>query len=391
MGRHNPKIGEKVKQGGVTWTYTSKNTGAGGRSLLWETKAKIGMDGGKTVFKRIAAATIEDGVIRLMTARKEFKERQAAEREAADRPTVRQAFEKYIADRARTIEDSTVHTIRCAANHLTDIHNVRLDKLTREQVQAAVDNELMRGAAVSSVKIYVQKLNGVRRFFGLSTFLYIDFKGEISRNGMNKFGGDKAKHFEVPPAKVLEAVEDMGDSDFYNFCVLGLASLRCGEIRGLKYSDIIERGGRHYINIHGQRDCKGKYIPHTKNEGSMREVMLDEEFVQGLDIEGHDPNEYICPKSYTAYNERMCRLKARFDVPDGLKFTAHTLRHIFGTYSDESGEYFFERCKIAGWTTGAGVSERTYRGRNSDRCDEFMSRYYRRLFSRADITVTKTA
>ena len=388
MGRNNPKTGEKVKQNGVTWTYKRVNTGGGARSLMWTTKARIGTDGGKNVFENISAATIEDGVIKLLTARREFSERLEADKAAAKNPTVEQAFDRMLSERARTIEPGTAHTIEIAREHFRGIADVKLDKLTREEVQNEVDRELRAGAAVSSVKLYVQKLNGVRRYFGHSSFLYIAFNQRDS--GAGKFDSDSGEHFMIPPEQVLEAAETTGDRDFYNFVVFGLMSMRCGEIRGLKYGDIFERGGRHYIRIHAQRNAKGEYISHTKTRLSMRVIMLDENFYKSLEADGHHPEEYICPYAYSTYGEKMRRFKKLFDIGE-KRFTAHTLRHIFGTYSDADGSYYFERLKTAGWTASGGVSETVYRNRNADRCDEFMEKYYKRLFNRREIVITKTA
>ena len=390
MGRNNPKTGDKVKQNGVTWHYRRVNTGDGARTLMWTTKARIGTDGsGRNVFETISAATIEDGVVKLLTARREFSERLAADKAAAKCPTVEQAFTRMLSERARMIEPGTVHTIEAARKHFPGIAGVKLDKLTREQVQKEVDRELREGAAVSSVKLYMQKLNCVRRYFGHSSFVCISFKKPDSNAG--KFDSDSDEHFMIPPEQVLEAAKGMGDTDFYNFIVFGLMSMRHGEICGLKFGDIIEREGRHYIRIHAQRNAKNKYISHTKTRQSMREIMLDEDFFKSLEAGDHHPEEHICPKGYSAYSKRIRRLKKLLNVSGDKKFTAHTLRHIFGTYSDEDGSYYFERLKTAGWTAKGGVSETVYRDRNADRCNEFMEKYYKRLFNRREIIITRTA
>lgn len=387
-----PRLGDKVKQGGITWTYKTINLGNGrGKSLMWYAKIFIGCDvNGKQKSKYIKAATVNDGIIQAAIARKDFQEAREQEEQAQTRPTVKQAFDKYIEDSRRRVLPPTIMSLEQTRDlHLQGLMDVQLDELTREQVQTAIDAEKAAGHKVGTIKHYITNLNSVRGFFGFPPFRMLTF--------VDKSAGETGKSkecFLTEPEKLLETVSKMGDSDLFNFCVFGCMSLRLGEICGLKYSDIFEKDGRHYIHVHGQRNNHGEYTPRTKTNGSTRDILLDERFYLSLETDKHGKDEYICPYSAPKYAYDFKGLKTMLCVPSNLRFSPHTLRHIFKTYSDVDGRFFYAQHLCGGWDMGGGVAEKVYQGRDEKNCDEFMLQYYKRIFRWRDlppITVTKTA
>lgn len=386
---NTPKEGDRVKAGGVTWTYKRCNAKTGGRTLLWCGQAFIGYDNGtrrKVNIRQPSVAACESELLRL---RRDFDKIIEREREEAARPTVRQAFDQVIERKRKHANPNTLRLYKNARDyHFGGLMDIRLDKLTRDDVQTAVDNEIAGGAAINSVKGYVEKLNAVRRYFGYNSFVQIGFR-EYSADVC---GEERDKHYLLPPEQILKAAAAFGDDDFLIFVTLGCMSLRCAEIRGLKYSDIYERDGRHYIHIHAQRNTGGVYIQHTKTACSTRDILLDEGFYKALEPDTHFDEEYLCPMSNTTYSNRMRKLKTALNVPDGRQFTTHTLRHVFKTFSDPDGRYYFAQHICGGWELDGGVAERVYHGRDNKICDEFMTKYYERLFgdkpNKVKITVT---
>lgn len=392
----SPKLGDKVKQNGVTFEYKSINLGDGrGRAFMWVCfKVQLGTDlNGKRVFAyNIKAAHVQDGVAEIIRLRNEFKASLTEQAEAEEHPTVRQTLDKIIAEKDGRKAPETVKNLRCFRDHhFQDLMDVRVDKLTRQMLQSAIDREIDDGAAVSSEKNYVGMLNKTRKYLGLSSFTDMEFTEYSADVALDL--ADSEKHYLMPPEEVLKTVEKMNDPDFLHFVTFGVMSLRCAEIRGLKYSDIYEDGGRHYIHIHAQRNSKGEHIMRTKNRDSTRDILLDEKFYRSLEADQHDGDEYICPLSYSGYNQRMHKLRAVLNVPEDKKFVAHTLRHAYKTYSDPYGQYTRTQYQTGGWKFGNDVASSTYHGKDEAMHIEFMEQYYNRIFDRAKpyITIEKTA
>ena len=257
MGKNNPKIGDKVKAGGATWEYKRVNANGYGRSFLWVTQARIGIDiSGKPVKRRIYAATPDEGVIELLTKRREFTAELDEARTAELHPTVRQAFVKYLEYVKPHLRKNTYDGYEQLSRlHLQDIFDIRLDKVTREDLQAAVNAELEKFSKKSVIK-YVTIFNQVRSHFDLPSIKGLRYSDKTGGIREDDFSFMAHAHDLPAPADVVKKAAEFDGGRLYRFVIFGLMSMRIGEICGLTYGDISEHNGRHYITLRRQRGDK---------------------------------------------------------------------------------------------------------------------------------------
>ena len=383
MGKTTKKKKTK-KHGGVTWVYEPANTGQGSRTMLWTAQAKVGMENGRTVVKRIRAASVEEGLYELTRLRKEFTEGQEQKQKDALRPTLGQAFDRYLEFTHPHVRPNTYRKYdQVRRLHLQGLMDERLHTITREQLQTAINEELQAGVKNSSAKYYVTVFNQVRTHFELAGIRGIRYTfGAASDVHGEQDSFDTSDCTDLPhPDEILRKASEFEDGRLYNFCVFGLMSLRIGEICGLKYGDIILRdNGRHYVRLERQRKngIKSGETWGLKSSTSYRTLLIDEGFYKSLNVSEHEPNEFVFPKSSKNYDQDFRRFKEFCGIT--RTFTPHTLRHVFASHNTarNRNETLIRMC--GGWSIGSDVMHRHYVERDSKACDDLLLAYYRDIF-----------
>lgn len=269
----------------------------------WRVRAYIGKDAeGNHIYKSFTAPTKKQA--EFLAA--EFLTKKRALPESM---TVGEAIDRYIASKDGVLSPSTIDSYkRKRRTRLQSIMNIRLNKLTREDVQKAVNDDAKRMSAKSVIDSH-GLLSSALKMFAPDFVLRTTLPRKV-----------KPLKRDLPTsADVMRVVE--GDEIELPVLLALCLCLRISEVRGLKKTD-----------IHG--DCvliqrvivtvSGKHIEKElpKTDATRRIEKLPP-FIcdMMLSIDG----DYITQLSGQALYKRFTRRMAKAGFP-GVKF--HDLRHI---------------------------------------------------------------
>ncbi len=134
-------------------------------------------------------------------------------------------------------------------------------------------------------------------------------------------------------APALTVINIVKGTEFELACLLAMwLSLRIGEIRGLRYSDIMENGQflavQREIVYTGGKDVLNEY---NKTDISTRVIPLPQTLYKMITAQSHkSDDEYIVPLGYNCLYKGFRRLMAEA----GFKMSFHNLRAMFATISN---------------------------------------------------------
>lgn len=182
--------------------------------------------------------------------------------------TLHQGIEAYMADRSNGLSPSTLAKyLNIDKNHWQTIRDLKMDKITRQQWQRAV-NEMLEHYAPKTVQVSLGMVKTVLSYHGVTMQkIQIGRKSETRAKEL-----DSVRFLE--PDQILRFVDAVEPTPYAVPLLLALSSLRIAEIDALSWEDVHDG----VISIRSVRvkDKSGNWVvkPGAKNETSVRDVPI---------------------------------------------------------------------------------------------------------------------
>lgn len=276
--------------------------------------------------------------------------------------TVREALERYLEVNEGVLSPSTLAGYRKAAKRFETINNLRLRRITSEDLQRFISELSRDGLAPKTVKNIYGLLHTILAFFGVETRFTIHLpKAEKKR----KFAPENAQImalYETAPRKMKIAIS-----------LAAFHSLRRGEISAIKYKDI--QGNILYVHsdiVKGVNGWVYKEIP--KTETSNRNVYLTNEELKLIGT--GDPEAYIVGLVPSSIGTNFYNIRKRVGL-DHIRF--HDLRVYFASISVAMGMSETTLAHLGGWREGSQVLRDHYK-KSIESIDEGYAKKINRYF-----------
>lgn len=257
--------------------------------------------------------------------------------------TVKEAVNKYLEANKSILSPSTYLNYTKDAKSFEDIGNLKLRKVTSNDIQGFISGLVDKGLAPKTVRNRYGLLRSSLAFCGHDC----DFR--IHLPSVQKKTKNAPENDEIM-ALYNEASHEMKVA----IMLASRHSLRRGEISGLTYGDL--KGNVLYVHtdiVSGPEGWVHKEIP--KTEASNRNVYLSD---TETELIGHgQKNEYIVPLTPGAIDMQFHRLKKKLGL-EHIRF--HDLRVYFASISAVMGIPEVYTAHHGGWREGSTVLKKHY-------------------------------
>ena len=257
--------------------------------------------------------------------------------------TVREAVEKYLAANDGVLSPSTIYNYGKDAKRFEPINNLRIRKITSNDLQTFVTGLSDKGLSPKTVKNTYGLLRTVLTYSGVEQhfMVHLPKKAKTRRNAPENEQIITLFNLASPKMKIA-------------IMLAAHHSLRRGEIAALKYKDL--EGNRLYVHadiVKGNDGWVYKEIP--KTDDSNRYAFLSKSEV---DLLGDgDPEEYIVDLVPGAIGNAYIRLRKKVGL-DNIRF--HDLRVYFASISAAMGIPEVYTAHHGGWAEGSTVLKQHY-------------------------------
>ena len=328
----------------------------------WRARAFIGKsDAGKPIYKSFTAATKRQ-------AEYLAAEYIAKRRHDAEHMTVGQAIDRYTDSKDGVLSPTTISEYRkMRKNYLQGLMPIYLDKLTREQVQIAVNDEAKKHSAKTVINAHGLLASALKMFapdFVLRTTLPRKVK-KLRRDLPSSADVMRVMYGQTAELPVLLAL-----------CLC----LRMSEVRGIRKEAV--RDG--YLSIERVIvTVGGKHIEKelAKTDETRRLETLPD-FLRDMILDA--PTDYATTLTGQAIYKQFSRRMAKAGFP-GVRF--HDLRHISASDMHSHGipdKVAAERGGWAGTQTMRQVYQHTFAADRQE-ADSIMNAYYQGLYMTQDM------
>lgn len=194
--------------------------------------------------------------------------------------TVKEAVESYISSNTEVLSPSTIDGYNKDKKRFEPIDNLKIRKLTSQDIQLFLSDLTAKGLAPKTVKNTWGLLRSSLTFMGVTK----DFAIHLPSN--------HKKPVYAPSEQEIQVLYDQSKLKMKKAIMLGCHSLRRGEVSALKYGDL--NGNTLLVHSDMVRSADGKdwvIKPTPKTSDSYREVHLSDEEVKLLGSGA--PDEYI--------------------------------------------------------------------------------------------------
>lgn len=237
---------------------------------------------------------------------------------SADKITLTQAFERYITARSAVLSPSTIRTYdRFARNQFCTLHNAKIDKITNEDVQRAIN--------IESRQIAPKTLSNA---YGFLKSVLSEYAPDLRLNV--KLPQKKKKEIYIPTREEINTLLTATKQTELGIAVLlgaGLG-LRAGEIAALRWDNVDLDNKKLYIVESVAKDKDNKSIVKApKTLAGNRALSIPDEMCGELKTwrKSNSGKEYVTNgTSANAMYQRFIDKLAELNLPH---FRFHDLRH----------------------------------------------------------------
>ncbi len=259
--------------------------------------------------------------------------------------TVEEAVSNYIKANSNTLSPSTIYGYTTDAKRLKPIANVRIRKITSNDIQYFISVLIDKGLSPKTIK------NSYGLLRSALTFCGIDNKFMIHLPSIAK------KTRTAPENDHIQALYEMASPKMkIAIALAAFHSLRRGEIASLKYGDI----NGHTLYIHSDMvrgvDKKWHYKDVPKTAASNRTVYLNDQLLELIGT--GKPNEYILNMNPNEIGGTFIRMKKKL----GIDIRFHDLRHYFASLAVVLGVPDIYTANLGGWRNDSSVLKDVYQG-----------------------------
>lgn len=282
----------------------------------------------------------------------EFEERA---HESVDDPTVGDAIENYIRQRAAVLSPSTIREYKkMQRNYYEGIKDVKVSRLTSDVVQVWIN---------TLVTIVSPKT--IRNAYGLfsSAVKHVDPHFAVAVT----LPAARRRASTTPDDETIKLLLSEAEPSMrLAICLSAIGSFRRGEICAIKHSDI--NGCVVHVHADLVRDEFGiwQYKPTPKNSTSDRYVELPQAIIDM--IPPGDKDDYIVPIYPDYLTKKFCILRSKY----GLKTRFHDLRHYYVSISHVlriPDQYIMDRGGYSTDKTMKEVYRNTFTGKRKEYAD----------------------
>lgn len=265
------------------------------------------------------------------------------ERKRSQDLTVKEAVQNYINSNAGVLSPATIYGYTKDMNRMECIHNLRIRKLTSDNIQFLIQNLIEKGLSPKTIKNTYGTLRSSLTFSG------------IEKNFMIHLPSAPKKSKIAPENdQVVALYNNASDKMKIAIALAAYQGLRRGEIASIKYKDI--KGNT--INIHSDIvwgiDNKWHYKDVPKSDASNRTIYLSETLLKLIGT--GKPDDYILGINPNTIGENYRRLKKRL----GIDIRFHDLRHYFASLAVVLGIPDIYTANLGGWRNGSKVLKEVY-------------------------------
>jgi len=263
----------------------------------------------------------------------------------ADDITVGQAVDLYIKANLSVLSPSTLNGYRSDAKRLKPIANIRIRKLTSNDLQLYINSLIDKNLSAKTIKNTYGLIRTSLKFSGIDQ----TYKVHMPANPIKK---------KVAPESE-DVIKLFNNASHYMQIAIMLAarhSLRRGEICGLKYKDL--DGDMLYVHSDVVKSADGRSWCHKetpKTSTSNRVIYLSQ---KDLELIGTGESEdYIVPLVPNSIGTNFDRLKKR----TGVNIRFHDLRVYFASISAAMGIPEVFTATQGGWKENSQVLRDHYK------------------------------
>lgn len=292
----------------------------------WRVLVYAGRENGKPKYKSFTAPTKKEA--EYMAA--EFT---MSKKEKSDSITVKEAYERYISSKENVLSPSTIREYRrCAKKDLQSLMDYKLEDLTHEIIQSAINEE----AASHSPK-------SIRNMHGLLSAVLGMFAPEMAIR--TRLPQKKQRDYTIPTEQEFLKLLEVSKGTAMEIPILLAAtgSLRRSEICALISDDVKENGVT--VNKAMVKDKNMQWqIKPPKTKAGYRFCPLPPQVVSLLKTK----QGRICPVNPDTITKEMINLRNKYNLP---YFRFHDLRHYYASVCKAIGIPKKDIMLAGGWET----------------------------------------
>lgn len=248
--------------------------------------------------------------------------------------TVGDLFDEFIKLKSQSIRSSTLRNYKHAKNHFKDILNVKLDKLSTNDVLNIVE----KSKPLLSTPVLNHYLATIK-----AAFKYALNQGYIKRNLLAQIpriysDETKSKKLKVYTKEQLEDfLQKIKDYNFKFYVlsrVIAMSGMRIGEVCALSWDDVDFENNTLTVSKTITRNGSTEVVGAPKTKASFRTIPVDKETMNVLSLWKHENpgsvNVFQGNTSAGCYETRAFRdgLKRFYDKhPELPRLKPHDLRH----------------------------------------------------------------
>lgn len=260
-----------------------------------------------------------------------------------DLKTLGDLIDDYINSRANVLSPSTIRGYKI-------IRNTRFSDVMDHPVQSVSDWQRVINAEASTCSAKT-----LHNAWMLVSAVLHDYTG--SRPKVTLPQVVRNEHPYLTPDQIDTFVAAIRGDPIEVAALLGLCSLRCSEILGLRWKNVDLEKGILYVRGSAVRNADGKlvYKDTNKNRASNRVVPMMPQLIAALRLEGnHAPDDFVVQRSQQSIYVRVNTICRHNGLPE---IGVHGLRHSFASLAYHLQIPYKVAMDIGGWSDDATMQQ----------------------------------